>query len=259
MSSSELTVSRVEDRSELKKIFRLRYNVYCHEWGFEKAEDHPDGIETDMYDKSSVHFAARRKDGKVVGTIRLILHSPEGFPIEKHCGSEIRGEAPREEGLAEISRLAISRDCRNRSEDRLIYGPDEERRSVGSFDFPEISRMGGSGGRFQTSPAHHGEWPAYDRRWRHEILISLCKAVYHESTRRGLTHWYAIMTKGLHFLLGRYGFVFHPVGGQVDFHGIRTPYLADIRKMEEEVKEKNTMLFEEFTEGLRHKGSKAKG
>jgi N-acyl-L-homoserine lactone synthetase len=247
---SDFVVSRVEGQKELTKIFRLRYNVYCHEWDFERAEDHPDGIETDAYDRNSVHFSVKRNDGKLVGTIRLILQSSEGFPIERHCGPEIKNERLPIEGLAEISRLTISRDCRKRAEDRLIYGPDEERRSVGSFDFPDISRIGPPGGRDQAVTSPKGEWPAYDRRWRHEILIGLCKAVYQESRRRGLTHWYAIMTKGLYFLLSRYGFNFHPIGGPVDFHGIRTPYLAEIKRIEEEVREKNPDLFQEFSEGF---------
>lgn len=247
---SDFVVSRVEEQRELTKIFRLRYNVYCHEWGFERAEDHPDGIETDEYDRNSVHFSVKKNDGKVVGTIRLILQSSEGFPIERHCGSEMKNGGLPGEGVAEISRLTISRDCRKRAEDRLIYGPDEERRSVGSFDFPDIARMEVPGGRSQSAIPSKGEWPAYDRRWRHEILISLCKAVYQESRRRGLTHWYAIMTKGLYFLLSRYGFKFQPVGGPVDFHGIRTPYLGEIKRIEEEVKEKNPDLFKEFAEGV---------
>jgi N-acyl-L-homoserine lactone synthetase len=246
---SDFVVNRVEDQKELTKIFRLRYNVYCHEWGFERAEDNPDGIETDVYDRNSVHFSVKRSDGKVVGTIRLILQSPEGFPIERHCGSEMKDEAPPKEGVAEISRLTISRDCRKRAEDRLIYGPDEERRSVGSFDFPDITRIEVPGRKVHAAPSSQREWPAYDRRWRHEILICLCKAVYQESRRRGLTHWYAIMTKGLYFLLSRYGFNFHPIGGPVDFHGIRTPYMAEIQRIEEEVREKNPDLFQEFTEG----------
>ena len=246
---SGLTVSRVEDAREREKVFRLRYKVYCQEWGFEKHEDNPKGMETDRYDSHSVHFSAKINEGDIVGTIRLILDSPEGFPIENNCDLEIRGDKIPRERLAEISRLAISRDCRRRSEDKFIYGPDEDRRSVGSYDFKEVTYRSGTAREMYAS-SRRGEWPAYDRRWRHEILIGLCKAAYHESKRKGLTHWYAIMTKGLHYLLSRYGIEFQPIGGPVDYHGIRTPYLAEMKRVEANLKDNNPVLFNEFTEGL---------
>ena len=34
----------------LLEVFKLRYKVYCEEWGFERPEDHPDGIERDEFD-----------------------------------------------------------------------------------------------------------------------------------------------------------------------------------------------------------------
>jgi N-acyl amino acid synthase of PEP-CTERM/exosortase system len=78
----------------------------------------------------------------------------------------------------------------------------------------------------------------------------LYKAVYHESKRRQLTHWYAVMTKGLIILLNRFGFKFHPIGDPVDYHGIRTPYLGEIQKIEEEVEAQKPEIYGEFTRGL---------
>ena len=33
-----------------KEIFKLRYDVYVSEFGFERKEDHPSGLEEDVYD-----------------------------------------------------------------------------------------------------------------------------------------------------------------------------------------------------------------
>jgi N-acyl amino acid synthase of PEP-CTERM/exosortase system len=88
--------------------------------------------------------------------------------------------------------------------------------------------------------------------------MSLCKAVYIESKDRGLAYWYAIMTKGLHSLLGRYGFHFEPAGEPVDYHGIRTPYIAEIAKVEESVLKSNPEVYEEFTKELMEKKHKGK-
>ena len=41
-----------------KEIFKLRYDVYVSEFGFEKKEDHPSGLEKDIYDSHSVELAA---------------------------------------------------------------------------------------------------------------------------------------------------------------------------------------------------------
>jgi N-acyl amino acid synthase of PEP-CTERM/exosortase system len=50
----------------LEKVYRLRYQVYVDEFGFEHAGDHPNGMETDEWDPTSIHMAAlnpeRRRD-----------------------------------------------------------------------------------------------------------------------------------------------------------------------------------------------------
>ena len=66
-------------------VLALRYQIYCEQRGFEKPEDHPEGLERDAADDHAVHFAAIHDETKeVLGTIRLILKSPDGFPIENH-------------------------------------------------------------------------------------------------------------------------------------------------------------------------------
>lgn len=162
--TSGFAVYRAEGETELQKVFRLRYKVYCREWGFEKPENNPGGLETDEYDKNEVHFYAKNTKGKGVGTVRLILESPEGFPIDKHCTINAEEHRISRSSLAEISRLAIRRDCRRRRENRLIYGPDEERRSVGSLEFSEMNYRDGAGSGVHVMAPLKGNWPAFDRR-----------------------------------------------------------------------------------------------
>ena len=51
------------DSDNLKKeIYRLRYRIYVEEFGFERAEDHPGGLETDDYESHALHFAALKKN-----------------------------------------------------------------------------------------------------------------------------------------------------------------------------------------------------
>jgi N-acyl-L-homoserine lactone synthetase len=251
-------VHKVSDKEELAEIYRLRYKVYCEEWGFEKPEDHHGGLETDIYDKHSVHFAAEDNNGKIIGTIRLILNSPDGFPLEKHCPVNIDKNGLPRDTLSEISRLVISKDYRKRTEDNYIYGTDEERRSIGSFNYTGKTYYRRAEDRYRYGLQRNSSIKTkmspqtfQDRRRRHEVVLNLYRSIYHESKNRQVTHWYAIMTKGLYILLRRLGIYFLAIGDPVDYHGIRTPYLGDTKKIEHEVMIKNPELYNEFTEALR--------
>lgn len=251
-----LIVRHPLDEKDLNGIFKLRYKVFCHEWDFEKPENHPDGIVTDGYDKNAIHLAVKDDSHKVIGAVMLILDSPEGYPVEKHCELDINIDDLPRQNLAEISRLVIHRNFRRRAEDTYIYGPDEDRRSIGSFAFQQHyptqkTRYRRADDKFipKRGVRRPNEMQS-DRRRRHEVIIDLYKAVYQESKRRNLTHWYSVMTKGIVGLLNKFGFAFEAIGDPVDFHGIRTPYLANMEKMEKEMSTKNPEMYEEFTKNI---------
>ena len=246
-----LTANAVTDEKDLRDIYRLRYKVFCYEWGFEKPENYPDEIVTDVYDLHALHFAVKNDTGKVVGAISLILDSPEGFPAEKYCELDIdTGSLPRN-SIAEISRLVIHRDYRRRAEDKYIYGPDEERRSIGNVHYTSVysgpmQNFRRADDKYRYKGQRRTMESYSERRRRHEVVISLYKTLYQESKRRQITHWYAVMTKGIVLLLDRFGLTFDAIGDPVDYRGIRTPYLGDIEKIEREIVEKNPELFEEM-------------
>jgi N-acyl-L-homoserine lactone synthetase len=97
----------------MEEVYRLRYEVYCLDCGFEDPADYPDGLEQDEYDPHSVHFIAYHPTHGIVGTVRLVLDSPLGFPLERYC--RVDGEAKRLQRprLAEISRLAVKKAWRS--------------------------------------------------------------------------------------------------------------------------------------------------
>jgi N-acyl amino acid synthase of PEP-CTERM/exosortase system len=127
--------------------------------------------------------------------------------------------------IGEISRLAVSKEFRKRFEDRFIYDGTPE--------------------YIQQQEATH------ERRRRHEIVTGLYKCLYAESKKSGLTHWYAVMAKGLYILLKRMGILFKPIGPEIYYHGLRTPYLGSIADIEEEVSRLHPELFKEFQEALK--------
>jgi len=102
-----LTFYKVEKEDDLEDVYRLRYRIYCLEKGFEPKEKYPDGIEMDEYDVYSIHFIARVFE-EAVGTARLILNNPLGFPAEKYCKTDIASFSIRKEQTVEISRFAVS-------------------------------------------------------------------------------------------------------------------------------------------------------
>ena len=251
-----LTVAVVTDEKDLEKIYKLRYKVYCQEWGYDNHINHSDEIITDAYDEHAIHIAVRDEAKKIVGAVMLILNSSEEYPIEKYCELTINREELPRENLAEISRLVIHREYRRRAEDKYIYGNDEERRSIGSFHFPQRytglsmhSRR--SDDKYMNKKNIKRTNISYsERRARHEVLLNLYKAIYHESKKRNITHWYSFMTKGILILLTRFGFVFEEIGDPVDYHGIRTPYLGEIEKIEQELLNTTPELHSEFTRDL---------
>ena len=223
MGEQEICTRRVCGVDELHRIYALRYQVYCKEWGFERPEDHPGGLEMDEFDPHSVHFIETFDDDRIIGTVRIILDSPAGFPIERHCKPDIDLKRLNRQRIGEISRLAISKGVRRRSEDSFIY---------------------------KSEPEGPLEQPVEDRRSRQLFIMNLYKCIYTESKRLGITHWIAVMSKGLYLILKRAGIEFSPIGAEVYYHGWRTPYIGVISAIEEQMAKRNPELLRELSEEL---------
>jgi N-acyl amino acid synthase of PEP-CTERM/exosortase system len=213
---------RAETPEELRQVRELRYQVYIVERGYERPEDHPDGLERDEFDASSDHFLCLDPEGIPVGTVRLIRHSSLGFPIERHCDVESPAPAEILARTAEISRLAVSRLYRRRAGD-TIYGLTE------------------------PQPVPH---PMEERRGLPILFMGLLREVYQTSLRTGITHWYAAMERQLSVLLRRFCFNFRRVGPVVPYHGDRAPYLVEVRDVERRVGERHPHVLSFFREGL---------
>lgn len=197
-----------KDDPRLEEIFRLRYKVYVEEWGFERPEDHQGGIEMDEFDPHSIHMVALlRETQQLIGTIRLILASDLGFPIEQHCTLTTDMSGIPRQSIGEISRLAVSKEFRKRVEDRLIYDQGE------------------TADELLKAP------PDERRRNEYAIITGLYTALYRESLYVGLTHWYCVMAKGLSTLLKRFRIDFTAIGPRVNYHGLRTPYIGRIEQI----------------------------
>jgi N-acyl amino acid synthase of PEP-CTERM/exosortase system len=221
----------VQAESEALKrvIYHLRYQIYVEECGFERPEDHPDGLEMDEYDAHSLHFAALDATANVIGTVRIILASDKGFPIERAAQMHFPGEKPSPQYIGEVSRLAVARSYRRRTGDGL-YGVRTYLRESEGGVLPDDSAM-----RVQHE---RRKWPV--------IVLGLYAMVYHAVKRLGLTHLYMITEEELGRTLNKYGFLFHQVGDPVKYHGIRIPYLANVAESEQHLKRTNPDLMRLF-------------
>jgi N-acyl amino acid synthase of PEP-CTERM/exosortase system len=210
----------------------LRYQVYVNEWGFEVPEDHPGGLEQDEYDQHSIHFyVSPRHSDDVIGAARVILGSERPLPIERHFDISQLPPGVRREQVAEISRLAVSKEFRCRAIDHAIFGEPAAAKSL-------------------HSPMTNSRY--FRRQFEQELVRGLYLSLYRDSKLRGVTHWFAVMAKGLHVILKRWGISFVQVGPARDYHGIRAPYLVSIESIERSLEKYNPALYCEAQGQLVH-------
>lgn len=117
--SSYFSIS-IADTPELQQeVYKIRYQVYCEELGYEPKENFADGMETDIYDYRSIHCLLKHKpSGLYAGCVRLVLADLEQlekpFPLEKVCHHNIDFRQKSRLHYAEISRLAVISQFRKR-------------------------------------------------------------------------------------------------------------------------------------------------
>ena len=226
-----ITFLVAEDEAIKDEIYKLRYRIYVEEFGFESPDDHPNGMEKDIYDQHSIHFAGVNADtGEVIATMRIILHSELGFPLEHIEEVSFVGDKSDLRKIIEVSRFAVDSAYRRRKEDILFKGqPIEE-----EIEFDR-----------RSSPRN-----TPDRRQKPVVVYGLFRLLYQTTKKLGVKNWCMISEQYLHSALSKIGFVFHPIGREVDYHGLRTPYIAFIDEMEEKwlKHQKDFILF--LSEGL---------
>lgn len=85
--------------------------------------------------------------------------------------------------------------------------------------------------------------------WRSpsHILLGLYRELYRYSIGSGIRYWYAAMEKPLARALARYEFVFSPIGVESDYFGRVTPYMADLRELEDRLCNLNPELLSWFS------------
>jgi N-acyl amino acid synthase of PEP-CTERM/exosortase system len=201
-----------------KKSYRLRYQVYCLEKGYEDPGNFPDRLEVDSFDSHSMHILLEHSpSGRGVGTARLVLpiaQRPEwSFPLQLVCaqnGISTSRWFPVQQ-TAEISRFCISKHFRT-----------EQSKTCES----KASGAGQSG---------------------LDMTIGLIEGLVRRSAAAGITHWCAAMEPSLLRLLSRISIYFRPFGPLLDFHGKRQPCWQNLLVLLERVYREEKAIWRRLT------------
>jgi N-acyl amino acid synthase of PEP-CTERM/exosortase system len=191
-----------DTRELIDKAFALRYQVYCLERQFEDPSEQPRGLETDQFDRHSIHsLVFHRPQEEPIGTARLILPQarPDSLPIQsllKKTGMNACKYFPNH-AVAEVSRFAISKEFR--------------RRKVESGSIPEA----------EAKRERHGNLPC----------LGLVQMVLRQSIELGIEYWGAVMEPQLLRMLALMGIRFQPIGPLVSYHGLRQPSFCHVPVM----------------------------
>ena len=219
---SSSVADTAEDRNE---CFRVRFQVYCIDNGFEDPADNPDGLERDGFDSHSAHsILTHNATGNAIGTVRLVLPDEDGerrvLPMQRIAGAIAADDvAPFPVWrTAEISRFSIVKSFRH-------HTPDQ-------------------GFEAQLSSE---EW----RKMLFHLPLGLIKSCVEMSVREGMTHWAAVMEPALLRLLTRLGIHFNPLGSLVEYHGRRQPCWVDLDAMLARVHAERPDVWDVITDGGR--------
>ncbi|KAB2967648.1 PEP-CTERM/exosortase system-associated acyltransferase [Zoogloea sp.] len=196
------------DKGQRNDVFGIRHEVYCEELGFEAVR--PDRMETDEYDRHSLHCLMRTASAPntLVGCNRLVMARPEDpdypLPFERTCAAtldrSIIDPARQPRGsIAEVSRLAVRAHYRRRR------GETKAAVALSDEDFGTSNQP-----RFPYIP------------------IGLYLAVVAMAKREGIETLFVLTEPRLADHFAKLGVKITQIGGPVEHRGIRIPSMMDV-------------------------------
>lgn len=201
------SVQLVDSEEMLADVQRIRYSVYCEEFGYENPHNFPDKREVDEYDSYSTHaLVTHRATSTPAGCVRMVPTLTDEtqalLPFERYCGESVDLEYIDSLGLdrstvCEISRLAVDGAFRRR-------GAKERLTRFGQVDDIDFS--------------------AEERRTLPLIAVSAFLAATAITEKTGYTNVFAMMEPFLPRLMSRSGINFERAGADIEYHGTRAPY-----------------------------------
>lgn len=220
----------------INEVFEVRYQVYCIDRHFEDPDCFADKREHDDYDPRSAHALIRHRiTGDSVAAVRLVMagDNPEhaDFPMERPCVHRMGQQAKnaiagaRREQIAEISRMAVSREFRRR------LNEDDSASGISDFACYSDAEVG--------------------KRAMPYISLGLFAGILQMSVRHGITHWMAVMEPAQLRLLKRFGVEFDHVGPVMEYHGRRRPAFTEAASLIEGIRKRRPDVWSLITDNGR--------
>jgi len=216
--------------ADIEEAFRLRYQVYCLDRGFESADSCPTGMERDRYDDFALHCLLRDRAGeRPIGTVRLIqpAATPTWFadlPLAAYAPQESMADIMRLPGgsTAEVSRFAITRMARE-----VLRGAME----------------------FSSQQDLAGELPSLGEKLLPFMSLGLIRGLVRLSMQHEITHWCLAAEPSLLRRLRTFGLHFEDAGPLVEHRGLRQVCYAELAGLLERAEAERPEFWDVITEG----------
>jgi N-acyl amino acid synthase of PEP-CTERM/exosortase system len=219
-----------EDR---QKVHRIRYRVYCEEFGYETSGNFPNQMECDSFDDISTHcLVTHIASGMAAGCARICPASVNGadhdLPLDRCCRQTVYAE--------EMARIVVSRKHICEASRFAVDGAFRRRSGEGLTRFGEIASL-------NLSDAEQRSFP--------RISVTLMMAAAAMANLLDRPYVFSVMEPFLPRLLNRSGLVFRRMGRDVHYHGIRAVYFADARDYVQELDQDFLTLYTWVQDELR--------
>lgn len=218
------------DNSEqlLAMSYRLRYQSFCLERLFFRKENYPTQLESDSFDRASVHVGVLNAQNELVGTARIVTPNSAGLPLFRFCTlfpDETEVTDP-SNTVVELSRVCLNRRASRRGGAEALPASDEMATADSVAAAP--------------APGHESSDP----------LATLIKGMYHATKRLHATHWIIAVEKSLRRRITRYGLPFRQAGPEVDYYGPVAPYVMSLAEFDNVIRSRTYPVLEDFPVGL---------
>ncbi len=227
MSSPYRPVTLDDSAQLLAMSYRLRYQSFCLERLFFSKEQYPSELESDKFDRASVHVGVLDAHNQLVGTARVVTPNSEGLPLFRYCTL-----FPHETALADPSNtvLELSRVCVNRRRSRR----QDENNVLPAPSTPLVEPP------LAASPGRESG----------DAFATLIKGMYHVTKRLRGTHWIIAVEKALRRRIAAYGLPFSVAGPEVDYYGPVAPYVMSLAALDDVIRARRYPVLNDFPVGL---------
>jgi putative PEP-CTERM/exosortase system-associated acyltransferase len=193
--------------------YRVRYQVYCLETGYESPISYPGKKESDRFDESSVHFIVRaRATGTWIAAMRLVIGSLDQLPISQFAtvdpGLLLQNTGAKslsDFGLcAEVSRLCVISQYRRRAHERNVphqvpWNPDD--------DSDEVANQ--------------------ERRKAPWLMLALLNSARVYSEEKNIPYWFFLAASSLARIIKGLGIKLDQTGPPCEHRGTRYPFVTN--------------------------------